>query len=447
VIIDAGAAFASGQVYVALSRCRTLDGIVLTTHINPDSLEVNNHIVSYSSGKLPIDELERTAEMMKNQYSLQILSQLFALDDVMKNTRDFVNAFLNVASDFNDQTKEYLENIQIHTSELYAVAQKFIVQLNQLSRQNSPNLKARIEAAATYYEEKLNALVSMFEASPVVTDSKTEADDYVDRLRALYDIVTQRVWIISGIKDDFSVSNYFKVKSSFRTKTLSVKAYSGDKVKQLVRTDHPKLYARLAVCRNELCEKYSMPVYMVATTKMLIEIANTLPLTIDSLERIKGFGKAKVKRFGKEFIDAVEAYCDENGITPKERAMKFEEETNVCENEEPTKKRKSKTQNTQKINTLDESLLLFKQKLSVEEVAKRRNLSKSTIYVHLIKLITQGELDGRDFVSSEKFALIQSALSEIGTTTTLTEVFDLLGGSFSYDELRIVKAQMIADET
>ena len=51
-IIDAGEAFAPGQVYVALSRCSNLDGMVLQSRVRPSSLFIDEKIVRFSQTRL-----------------------------------------------------------------------------------------------------------------------------------------------------------------------------------------------------------------------------------------------------------------------------------------------------------------------------------------------------------------------------------------------------------
>jgi len=63
-VIDAGRAFEGGQVYVALSRCTSLEGMILKTRINPDRLSVNEHIMRF------FNYCTSNAETLKNDLGL-----------------------------------------------------------------------------------------------------------------------------------------------------------------------------------------------------------------------------------------------------------------------------------------------------------------------------------------------------------------------------------------
>src|SRR5512144_579557 len=52
-VIDAGKAFAPGQVYVALSRCTSLDGMILHSKVNPNSLCADSRIVDFTKNIAP----------------------------------------------------------------------------------------------------------------------------------------------------------------------------------------------------------------------------------------------------------------------------------------------------------------------------------------------------------------------------------------------------------
>ena len=90
VVIDAGSAFASGQVYVALSRCRSLDGIVLTTPIQQKSLAIDQQIVEFSTRKPPLEQLLNQVQIYKPRYNSLIITRLFNLENLNGLIESFV---------------------------------------------------------------------------------------------------------------------------------------------------------------------------------------------------------------------------------------------------------------------------------------------------------------------------------------------------------------------
>ncbi len=71
VIIDAGKSFTAGQVYVALSRCRTLEGIVLKSRITPDVIFKDNRILQFQGNTLANDNVEAILNKEKYDYSIR----------------------------------------------------------------------------------------------------------------------------------------------------------------------------------------------------------------------------------------------------------------------------------------------------------------------------------------------------------------------------------------
>ena len=79
VIIDAGAAFSFGQVYVALSRCRTLEGIILTTPITRRCTFTSDEVSTFESSREPAEEARLKLPAMANEYFTSTLCEAFDL--------------------------------------------------------------------------------------------------------------------------------------------------------------------------------------------------------------------------------------------------------------------------------------------------------------------------------------------------------------------------------
>ncbi|KPH12592.1 helix-turn-helix domain-containing protein [Chryseobacterium sp. ERMR1:04] len=71
VIIDAGKSFTAGQVYVALSRCRTLEGIVLKSKITPEVIFKDNRILQFQGSTFANDNVEAILNQEKYDYSIK----------------------------------------------------------------------------------------------------------------------------------------------------------------------------------------------------------------------------------------------------------------------------------------------------------------------------------------------------------------------------------------
>ena len=436
VVIDAGSAFASGQVYVALSRCRSLDGIVLTTPIQQKSLAIDQQIVEFSTRKPPLEQLLNQVQIYKTQYNSLIITRLFNLENLNGLIESFVTYFIPFAPDFGPQAETYWTKLHETMKALYTVSLRFVMQLNQLFAGNDIEmLSQRITAASQYYGNHMAELMMLIEASPVVTDSRTEATDYKERLTNIYEQIAEKRHLIVGIATNFSVSHYFEVKSQFTVPKLALKCYAGDtKQKSTIKSEHIELYSALVTLRNKLCGLHDLPVYMVASTKTLVELSNKLPSTPTQLAEIKGFGKVKVDKYGERFLETIRIYCEENNIVVEQQTM-VDFDTEVVPD--------TKAKKGEKITTFQKTLELCKQGLTIEQIAQERNLKESTIESHVEQWLVKGELKLEDYVPEAYLSGIRSALAE---DKTITEIYDQLDGALTFGQLRMVRALFVQEQ-
>ncbi len=393
-IIDAGDAFAPGQVYVALSRCRTLEGIVLKSKISIDSMRNESNILKFSSRKNEADELNEKLEESQVEYRKQLLLELFdfnTLQKVIAYLRTDVN---KAGTSFNDETGPFLAELTQQTKEIKEVADKFSVQLIQILNNHPIDetlLQERLTASSQYFFQKLDYLLEQIADSPAYTDNKSLANSYNDDLHNVYTQAAQKKEFISKLKQEFTIENYFKWRKNLVIKLPKLQTHGGSTSKSTVSI-HPDLMQRLSEIRNELAKENDVPLYIVAGTKSLQELADFLPQTPKDFLLIYGFGKVRVEKYGSYFLDEIRKYCEEKNL--KSRMHEIEASHKKEEKEKKPKQVKGASQ--------QESLELYKSGKTIEEITQLRTLKESTIASHLSQFLKTGEVKIEDFVSESK---------------------------------------------
>jgi hypothetical protein len=189
--IDAGAAFAPGQVYVALSRCTSLEGMTLHSLVTPRVLFSDERINSFARNKKSADQLPVELFDEKKRYQHLLLVNLFDFSHLIKMVEELLANTEKVRSSFNEETILWLRQLIIFCEKIQAVAQKFQSQLQQLFEQkelpeNNYGLQQRVRAASQYFFKELQLLLQITEQSPAVSDSYLNSNNYNVALKNFY---------------------------------------------------------------------------------------------------------------------------------------------------------------------------------------------------------------------------------------------------------------------
>jgi hypothetical protein len=177
-IIDTGASFAAGQTYVALSRCTSLDGIVLFSKIRPNSILTDNYALEFSRNEKTEMDLFKLFRQGKRKFWAERLLLYFDWKPVYTLLRTMDKLLLDKEGEEYQPAKSLLIDFRRRVNELENTTIKFQDQLTQIVQQESTDndislLKDRCRKAVVYFHCEFIAQVLMPLQSYIMTFKKT----------------------------------------------------------------------------------------------------------------------------------------------------------------------------------------------------------------------------------------------------------------------------------
>lgn len=165
-IIDIGDAFAPGQAYVALSRLRSLKGLVLTSHLRESGLQQDQNIHYFSNTKQSAEVLTAQISTESYEFIRTYLLAAFDLNLVRYYLKEHVQTFdkgeKSTKQRYDDWTMELYRNFQ----KITATADTFVNQLKGLFAQPSEhtffNVSKRVQAALKYFNPLIKSISDQF---------------------------------------------------------------------------------------------------------------------------------------------------------------------------------------------------------------------------------------------------------------------------------------------
>jgi ATP-dependent DNA helicase RecQ len=186
-------------------------------------------------------------------------------------------------------------------------------------------------------------------------------------------------------------------------------------VKQVSKDD--PLFEELRNVRKQIAESEKVPPFVIFADSALKDMCAKLPLSSEEFLKVNGVGENKLKKYGEIFLNAISTFLAANPDRPKE----------IITIEVP-KKVSKKTVGDSHLETLK----LYKDHLSINDMAEKRQLTISTIENHLLLCAKEGlGVDFRTLIPSEYIPLLEKAVEEAGREK-LKPIKELLPDEVSY---------------
>lgn len=332
-VIDVSGSFAHGQTYVALSRCRSLEGMVLSRPLTLSSIINDQSVTSFTRDHIgPLPDAA-SLEAMKMAYNVRCLDDLFGMDGLKRSFEGVCRIVSEYFSRTYPKMAARLDEVdRMIDGRLVKVSAAFARQYRSISSEEL--LGERVSRGCGYYAPLLMEVAKALRQVPRQADNKAVEGRLCQGLDEIDDILFQKLFVMAlrPAGEPFTSSGFLRLKSKAlmlidsgtgldRLIEVLEKTTASDRLTELQKlppaspkpkkiripadVKYPEIYLKLHAWRRDKMQELSVPAFTVMSDATMAGISNALPVTTAELQAVKGMGKTTCRRFGPEILTLI----------------------------------------------------------------------------------------------------------------------------------------------
>ncbi len=331
-IVDAAHSFAPGQTYVALSRCRSLDGLVLDSPLPASAIMTDQAVSNFISLHPRVEGSDQELDTFKESYYAQMLYELFDFRQIDDATDAWTRA---TASTLSRDFPKFLDEASQITRTFHIEVTDVVARLHSVFRKGLPyrsdpevadTINTKIRNGAAYFAKKLKPLEDIVKSTPLNIDNQRLKRRVQDTSVALCEAIAAKMRLLDHhTTHEFNPGDYLKAKTGAILASTASQAsvthflsggrrpagspaanYQSGSSRNDVK--NPELYQALVDWRTQAAD--GRPAFVVCYNRTLMEIAAAMPATMTDLLAINGIGKRKCEEFGEAILEVVSRFRD-----------------------------------------------------------------------------------------------------------------------------------------
>ena len=311
VIIDAGAAFAFGQVYVALSRCRSLEGIFLESAISGSGIYRDVHVSAFNAEIPDVESLTRNIDSEEKGYAYDQYRSVFELDPACSSFRYLLKLWRGVLEDTYPAAFDRLETANRALRDAAKVADTFRNQISFIERSAAEDdsfLRERLLKASGYFlpviRDARQVCMDAYDLEIDNSQTRKKVKEIMEEILTSLDIVMRSLELFEEGFFDTERLCRIRTECNLHDHTPA----KGRKLRRITPSEdgqgivNEQLKDMLQQWRSDRFKADNVPAFTIMHQSTLMQIAAVIPVTKQELLSIKGFGEARFRKYGEEIL-------------------------------------------------------------------------------------------------------------------------------------------------